>query len=293
MLRHPRKLLAPTFYAAILILHFACVGSVAQDAAADPTQSKPSAQTGAACQVAPRPNALYSLAGCCSRDLKSNRGCEVYDAQDAYIILKDNAPTKPESYMIIPTAKVTGIDDKQVFDPPVVNFFQYGWTRAATYPGKPAVNTALAINSVHARTENQLHIHMSCVRPDVDKVLQDNDSKIRSYPAKFRKLKLPPNGNTYQTLRVASLGGNNSPFLVIQKIRGVKGHMGQQSIALVGTERSGEYYLLATRFKKGDPQSGGAEELMDEACTGVNPAATPQDNSAHLPRFGSGDSRPK
>ena len=141
---------------------------------AQPTGAGTKAQgTSAVCTIPRGPDALWQLAQCCSKSLAGNRDCREYDPKFEYIILKDNAPTKPDSYMIIPTKRITGIEDREIFAMPFVDFWEYGWQRSRQYPGKPASRTAMAINSAHARTQDQLHIHISCVRPDVSKILEN------------------------------------------------------------------------------------------------------------------------
>ena len=216
----------------------------------------------ATCPLLPRPNALWSLAQCCSRDLASRPSCRVYDAKDEYVIIKDNAPTKPDAYLIIPTIKVTGIEDSRIFELPVVDFWAYGWSRSKQYPGQPAPRTGLAINSKYARSENQLHIHISCARADVSQTLESRD--IPMYPAQDVTLPLGPHGRPYDAVKVTGLSGANSPFEVIQDIPGVKDSMPDESIAVIGSPKAGEYYVVNTRHHGSD--RGDAEELLDETC---------------------------
>jgi CDP-diacylglycerol pyrophosphatase len=220
--------------------------------------------TRAVCTISRGPNALWQLAQCCSKSLAGNRDCREYDPKYEYIILKDNAPTKPDSYMIIPTKKITGIEDREIFAMPFVDFWEYGWQRSRQYPGKPASRTAMAINSAHARTQEQLHIHISCVRPDVSKILEAQNKEIGTYPAEVVTLQLPPHNNTYRVVKVTRLRGTESPYEVIQVIPGVQRNMGDQSIAVVGSQKRDEYYVLETYYHGAD--SGAAEELLDQTC---------------------------
>ena len=221
----------------------------------------------AVCTIPRGPDALWELAQCCSKSLAGNRDCREYDPKFEYIILKDNAPTKPDSYMIIPTKRITGIEDREIFAMPFVDFWEYGWQRSRQYPGKPASRTGMAINSAHARTQDQLHIHISCVRPDVSKILEARNREIGTYPAEVVMLQLPPHNNTYRVVKVTRLRGTESPYEVIQVIPGVQRNMGDQSIAVVGSQKRDEYYVLETYYHGGD--SGAAEELLDETCKGA------------------------
>jgi CDP-diacylglycerol pyrophosphatase len=78
---------------------------------------------------------------------------------------------------------------------------------------------------------------------------------------------LPPHDHLYRAVRVSSLAGKQSPFLVFQADRQVKDDMGRQSIAVVGSRVANEYFVLDTSRSDGNP--GVAEELLDQTCTAV------------------------
>ena len=113
---------------------------------------------------------------------------------------------------------------------------------------------------------------MSCVRADVDQFLQAQDKDIPLYPAKFVSFNLPPRNLPYEIVKVNALTNGNSPFEVIQSIPGVPGHMGDQSIALVGTQRTDEYYVLNSYYNKQTKSGGLAEELLDQSCSAADTA---------------------
>ncbi len=223
--------------------------------------------TTATCTLAPTPDTLWSLAQCCAKDLTENPSCRYYSKANEFIVVKDNSKIKPDAYLIIPSIKVTGIEDKQVFSPPVVNFWQYAWQEAQYYLNKPAADTGLAINSVKGRDQNQLHIHISCVLPAVAQALASSESKIGSDPTTALTLPLGPHNNSYEVVKVNALTGSDSPFNLVAAIPHAKEHMGEQSIAVVGSETAGVYYVLHTYYVKGSNR-GSAEELLNQTCTG-------------------------
>jgi CDP-diacylglycerol pyrophosphatase len=217
--------------------------------------------------VARRPNSLWSLAQCCSKNLQSDVDCRTYSAAQDYIILKDNSPRKPAAYLIIPTIRVTGIEDKQVFLPPVVDFWKYAWQQAQFLIKKPAADIGLAINSARGRSQNQLHIHIACVLPAVAHTLAENAKKIGSDPATPAELTLPPGNHSYRVIRLrGALAGAGSPFRLVSAMPGAAGDMGAQSIAVAGTATPGAYYVLDTAARGANP--GFAEELLDQTCRG-------------------------
>jgi CDP-diacylglycerol pyrophosphatase len=96
----------------------------------------------------------------------------------------------------------------------------------------------------------------------VSEALEAKD--IPMYPAHAVTLPLGPYGNTYEAVRVSGLSGANSPFKVIQDIPGVKGHMADQGIAVIGSQKANEYYVVDTH--RGGSNPGHAEELLDQTC---------------------------
>lgn len=217
----------------------------------------------AACAVAPPPNSLWSLSQCCTENLHSDSDCRYYSKTRDFIILKDNSPAKPAAYLIIPTTKVTGIEDPRIFLPPVADFWAYGWQQAGIYLKKPAVETGLAINSEFGRTQNQLHIHISCVRQDVAQVLAENAARIHDNPADPIALALGPHSNIYRAIEAASLTAK-SPFELVARMPGAAGDMKEHSIAVIGSTEPQVFYVLDTRHHGSN--RGAAEELLDETC---------------------------
>lgn len=77
---------------------------------------------------------------------------------------------------LIPTARIAGIESPELLDPGTTNYFAAAW-QARSFVEQQAGGTiardwmSLAINSAVARTQNQLHIHVDCLRADVHDAL--------------------------------------------------------------------------------------------------------------------------
>lgn len=241
-----------------------------QAAATAAAASTPVALTaaGESCTALPRPpGTLRVLAACCALSVASNPSCRLSEPRDGYVLLKDNSPRKPQSWLIVPAAPVSGIEDPAALSAPVADLFQHGFALAAHTPGRPAADTALAINSQPGRTQDQLHIHISCVRPAVRQALLA--AAVPAWPAAPVAVSLPPRGDSYQVVRIAGLGGASSPFRRVAERPGARGAaaMADESIAVIGTATSGEYFLVNRRSLPGRPAE--AEELLDQTCAGV------------------------
>jgi CDP-diacylglycerol pyrophosphatase len=229
------------------------VGSLPAQTAA-PKQS-------AACVVPKDRDALLKLMQCCKRDLKSNEGCKEYDPVNRYVIIKDDAPTKPQAYLLIPSVKITGIDDRHIFAAPYVNLWANAWDQSERFPGWGDRRIGLAINSAHSRTQDQLHVHMSCIDAKVARILDERSKDGDG--AKAYEVQLPPSNNTYTVTTMNDLTDRESPFWIA---RGVERRepMANKSVAVVKSKESGRYFVLTTVYRGG--KSGAAEELLDETC---------------------------
>jgi CDP-diacylglycerol pyrophosphatase len=103
--------------------------------------------------------------------------------QDGYAVLKDIAGTT--QYLLIPTSRITGIESPAILAPDATNYFAAAW-RARYFVEERAGGSlprdwvSLAINSEVGRSQNQLHIHIDCIRADVHEELTQHAAEIRA-----------------------------------------------------------------------------------------------------------------
>ena len=138
----------------------------------------------AACapQAVADPNALWTIVnGQCVPDQRNNGDpapCALVDLDGGeprgYAVLKDLVGTT--QYLLIPTERVPGIESPQILAVDAPNYFADAW-RARSFVEQRAGRElprdwlSLAINSADARSQDQLHIHVDCVRADVRQAL--------------------------------------------------------------------------------------------------------------------------
>jgi len=128
-----------------------------------------------------------------------------------YAVLKDSEGQ--DQFLLIPTARITGIEDPALRAPGATNYFEEAWhARVFTENGAggalPRDWISLAVNSVDARTQDQLHIHIDCLRADVHQALADSAGSIG--PA-WAPLPVPLAGDRYQAIAIDRLDSVN-PF---------------------------------------------------------------------------------
>ena len=79
-------------------------------------------------------------------------------------------------FLLIPTERIGGIESPQILAADAPNYFAARGAPAPSSNSAPGVNcpatgSSLAINSADARTQDELHIHIDCVRADVRQAL--------------------------------------------------------------------------------------------------------------------------
>lgn len=192
--------------------------------------------------------------------------CVKVDLAAHYVVLKDR---KGQShYLLLPTQRISGIESPLLLDGDAPNFFAMAWENRQVLAGsgiKPPADDAivLAINSTTGRSQNQLHIHISCIRPDVRARLAALQGKISD---SWTQMEKPLEGHRYW-IRTATTSEFDSPgvFRMLAALPGASSHMGHFSVAV--TELAGNMVMLATERDLLHFNMASAEELQEQDCT--------------------------
>lgn len=233
----------------------------------------------AGCQIsktwAEDPNALWTIVhDQCVPD-QTGKGdpapCALVDLSHKYAILKDRRGAT--QFLLIPTERISGIESAEILAPGAPNFWAYAWqarrfVEQRAGRGIPANDLALVINSEFARSQNQLHIHIDCIRPDVKKALADNLSSIGDHWATFE---VPLQGYVYNAMSIpASALAAQNPFkLLAGESPDIRSDMSHETLGVAGAafpDGSEGFILLSDRVdpaKRIYPSSG---TLLDHDC---------------------------
>jgi CDP-diacylglycerol pyrophosphatase len=232
--------------------------------------------------VAPRPatadaDALWHIVGeRCVPDETQNhspRPCEQVDLIRGYAVLKDIVGDT--QFLLIPTTRISGIESPAILAPDAPNYFAAAW-RARHYVDDRVHHTlprqviGLAINSINGRTQNQLHIHIDCMRLDVIAALRDHASAI---DVQWSKFPVPFAGHPYMAMRLeqSDLGQVNPFSLLADGIPDASTDMADYTLVVVGA--SFGFVVLADHANPATGDRGSGEELQDHACAAANAAA--------------------
>jgi CDP-diacylglycerol pyrophosphatase len=190
-------------------------------------------------------------------------------------VLKDVVGDR--QYLLIPTARIAGIESPELLEPGTTNYFAAAW-QARSFLEQRAGGTiardwmSLAINSAVARSQNQLHIHIDCVRADVHDALQ---SVADAVGPRWAPLPVPLVGHTYWAMAVGGADLVANPFtLLADGLPGARADMGLHTLVVVGTTTPGGQPGFVILADRADAETGaGGEELQDhDACPPPLPA---------------------
>ena len=205
------------------------------------------------------------------RESKDPAPCAVVDLSAGFVVLKDLVGAT--QYLLLPIARISGIEEPAVLAPNATNDWDPAWrmrTLTESRAGKPLPreDLSLAVNSPSGRTQDQLHIHIDCVRRDVRDALAAHRDAIGQAWAPFP---VPLVGQTWRAFRVdgANLGVVN-PFRLLAKGDPDAGAaMAEHTLVVVGITWSDKVEGFAVLDGKvdlaaGNPGSG--EVLQDHGC---------------------------
>jgi CDP-diacylglycerol pyrophosphatase len=207
----------------------------------------------------PRSDGLLRQMRACLAAAEPGPPCTIVDPGRGFVVIKDRARSKPYAWLLVPATDVTGIEDPAVFVAPVAGFWAIGWQVGRRLVPAPPEGLGLAINSVAGRTQNLLHIHISCVAPEVRAALAAAAIGPDWAEAPFLTL----GGQRFNARKVARL--EPSPFLLLRDLPGAAEDMGGQSLAAIGSADGG-FYVLTDSTEPG--VAAETEALLDETCSG-------------------------
>lgn len=223
------------------------------------------------------PDALWTIVhGQCVPDLVSHHDpapCAQVDLSrgedGGWALLKDIAGDR--QYMLIPTAHIPGIESPALLSPDATNYFGAAW-QARAFVEQQAGGTvprdwmSLAVNSAVSRSQNQLHIHIDCLRADVRDAL---DSHAAQIGATWSPFPIPLAGHTYSAMAVPGAELDVNPFtLLADGLGGARADMGSYTLVVVGADDVGGgpgFVILADRADGETGDFAGGEHLQDHA----------------------------
>lgn len=196
--------------------------------------------------------------------------CQRVDQRHRYAMLKDMHG--PLQYLLIPLDRITGIESPRLLQSATPNYFALAWderTLLAQRRGSPINDRvlSLAINSQYGRTQNQLHIHISCLRPDVRQQL---DQLTPQLSGRWQSITLRKHRYWLRALTPDELTRQSAFILLADERPEARSEMGKYGLALAELS-DGRLVLMAIERNWLLLNSGSAEEVQDHACQLIAP----------------------
>lgn len=174
--------------------------------------------------------------------------CVLVNQQDGYVVLKDR--NGPLQFLLLPVAKLSGIESDKLQSPATPNYMAEAWRARHIMEEQRGEKIddriySLAVNSRWGRTQNQLHVHISCLRPDIREHL---DALDRSLNDKWQVRQLA--GHTYFIRAITrDEFKRTSPFIrVAAELPDARNHMENVGIAIAALS-NGRRALMVTQSR--------------------------------------------
>jgi CDP-diacylglycerol pyrophosphatase len=189
-----------------------------------------------------------------------------------YVVLR--APFQKTHIIVVPTAPIEGIESEQLQSRAAPNYAELAWKsrylvqQVSDHPIADR-ELGLAVNSKRGRSQDQLHIHVSCVQQSFVRDFGKYDGFVTKdawvrLPLAFRRrywARRLPSGNLadFDVFAIAATLLEVSP-----------GPLDQLTFAVLPAPEGAAdgAWLLADQYTPGQRGSGHAEFLLDDYCSG-------------------------
>ena len=181
------------------------------------------------------------------------------------------APGEPTHIVVMPTDTTPGLEAPVLRGPRGVAYWR------AALAARPFVSdplkgrlppeaVGLAVNSAHGRSQDQLHIHLDCLKPSVLAAMKAHARQIHRTWTRFP---VPLAGDRYFALRVPDAEAERfNPFAALRPLPGPRPDLHRTSFAALATppgDPEPGFIVLAYRAP-----SASAEDVMDHSCAAAS-----------------------
>ena len=192
--------------------------------------------------------------------------CAMVNLNDDYAIYKTD--DNPSEYLLIPTGRITGIEDVKLQLATEPNRFYDAWqsrgfmTQRLNRPIKEHM-ISLAVNAANARTQDQLHIHISCLASEARNIIARLPVNQLNGQWSASAVEIAGYRFFYKKLSMDELKKENLFITAKEKVDQEKGTFAYAGIGLVNLDPGN--FLLLTGIGTSDRGVAG-ERLQDHQC---------------------------
>lgn len=178
-------------------------------------------------------------------------------------------PRSATEVLLVPTRRVSGVEDPALQTPGAPDYWTAAWgargfvARRAGVGQLPSEDMGMAVNAIAGRSQDQLHIHIDCVRPEVKAALASVASVLTE-----RWTHVKVQGGVWRARRLVGDVPAPDPFrLLAQEVPGASAEMGAWTVVVAGLEAKNGAPGFALLARRTAPGFGGhGEFLLDKRC---------------------------
>ena len=191
---------------------------------------------------------------------------------EGYAVLR--APLEKTHIVVMPTVRTIGIEAERLRAPDAPSYFHDAWSArhfvTDDLPIKPGrADIGMAVNSRPGRSQDQLHIHVNCLRPAVKQALAQQAPALRDHA--WARLAILPHAPRYfvHDVRSMDLAGINVFQAVADGLKVDPDDMDDVTIVVVGAndvDGAPGFTVLARQRQPGGFDEAHGEALLDPQC---------------------------
>jgi CDP-diacylglycerol pyrophosphatase len=184
------------------------------------------------------------------------------------------APGQPTHTVVMPTEHVVGLEAPELQHASGNAYWRAAlaarhFVTDALKGATPTEDVGLAVNSEGGRSQDQLHIHLDCVKPSVRAALRVYAPSIHE---SWAPMPIALQGRRFFAMRIRAADVESfNPFAALARLPGRRPDLVQTSFGAISTPADDPekgFFLLAYRAPRAH-----AEMLLDHSCSAVAKAA--------------------
>lgn len=196
--------------------------------------------------------------------------------EDGFAVLR--APLEKTHIIVVPTVRTIGIEAERLREPSAPGYFHDAWIArhfvTDDLPSKPTrPDLAMAVNSRLGRSQDQLHIHVNCLKPEVRRALAQRTAGGQTAlgTKTWARMTVLSHAPRYWALDVQSedLAGINVFQMVAAGLKIDPDDMDDMTIVVAGAADVGGkpgFTILARQRQPGTFDEAHGEALLDHEC---------------------------
>jgi CDP-diacylglycerol pyrophosphatase len=176
-----------------------------------------------------------------------------------------------DELLLVPTVRLSGIEDPRLLDPQTPDYWADAWAErknlTATGLDIPDDWVGLAINSSDTRSQDQLHIHIDCIKSSTYEALRSSH-----IGADWQMIEFLPSQRYWVRHLSAADFQSISLFRIVAASMGPAAMRHQTIVAVRANGADAGFYILRQTFNETPQALGFGEELLDNRCHGLRKA---------------------